>query len=138
MSARFKDFGSPVASSDEPITFRLYDEVFRCSPVLQGYTLIKFISQASDPEDAGSSAGAVLDFFDHALYKEDRQKFKAMAESEDYIIPLETLTEIMDWLVEQYAGRPTQLSTPSEPGGVITGPMPVAVPSQPQVSASAL
>ena len=138
MSAKFMDFGSPIASSDEPITFRLYGEIFRCTPVLQGYALMKFISGAADPENAASSADAVLEFFDHALYKEDKKRFQEMAESEEYIIPLDTLTKIMDWLVEQYAGRPTQSPTPSEPGDVITGPTPVAVPSSPPDSVSLL
>ena len=138
MSAKFMDFGSPVTSSDEPITFRLYDQTFRCTSVLQGYALIKFISGASDPENTAKSADAVLEFFNHALLKEDRERFHAMAESEDYIIPLDTLTKIMDWLVEQYTGRPTQQPESLPSGEEITGPTPVAVPSPPAVSASVL
>lgn len=138
MAAKNKDFGSPVPSSDEPITFQLYGETFRCVPAMQGFAMVKFMVDASAEEDVGANASAIIDILNYALVASDRERFTAMAESEDRIIPLDTLTEIMDWLVEQYTGRPTQQPVSSPDGGEITGPMPVAVPSQPPVSASVL
>ncbi len=130
---RHKDFGAP-ASTDEPITFTLYGETFRCAPSIQGRTLLQFISMSGDDESPDKGASAVLQFFDSALVKADRERFVAMTSSEDTVVPLETLASIMEWLVEQYSGRPTEPPSPSEPGELITGPMPVAVPSF-QVSA---
>jgi len=134
--ARYKDFGSPVAAnSDEPITFQLYGETYKCQPAMQGRLLIEFIAQSS-VEDPSSSAKAILNFFDSALAPDDRGRFKELTESEDRVVPMETLTEIMDWLVEQYTGRPTEPSSPSEPGDTSTGTTFAGVPSSPPVPVS--
>jgi len=135
---RFKDFGSPVspaASSDEVITFNLYGERFKCVQALQGRTLIEFIARSS-VDNPSESAKAVLDFFDSALAPEDRERFTELTASEDRIVPMDTLTEIMDWLVEQYTARPTEPSTPSESGDTSTGTTFAGVPSSPPVPAS--
>lgn len=128
---RHKDFGSP-ASSDEPITFNLYGQTFRCKAALQGRTLMEFIALSADEDNPASGAKAILQFFDTALVNEDRERFAQMTTSDDHVVPLETLGSIMEWLVEQYAGRPTQPPSPSEPGPMITGPMPTATPSFPE------
>ena len=131
---RHRDFGSP-ASQDEPITFTIYGQTFRCVPAIQGRTLLDFIAMSAD-DNGAASAGAVLQFFNVALVSADRERFTALTSADDTVVPLETLASIMEWLVEQYAGRPTEPSSPSEPGDMITGPMPVAVPSFPQEPSS--
>lgn len=127
---RHKDFGAP-ANTDEPITFTLYGETFKCVPSLQGRTLLQFISDSGDNESPDKGANAVLDFFNSALTKADRERFIELTSDDDTVVPLESLAEIMEWLVEQYSGRPTLPPSPSESGELITGPMPVAVPSFP-------
>ena len=126
---RHRDFGAP-ASQDEPVTFMLYDQTFRCVPALQGRTLLDFIATSAE-EDGAASAKAVLEFFDVALVAADLERFTALTSAQDTVVPLDTLASIMEWLVEQYAGRPTEPPSPSESGDMITGPMPVAVPSSP-------
>ena len=136
MAAKFKDFGSPVAaSSDEPVTFQLYGETFRCRPAMQGTALIQFIADASG-DDTGAGAKAVLSFFDLAIVEADHDRWHELTLSEDHIVPMETLSEIMDWLVEQYSARPTQPPTASEPGESTTGTTFAGVPSSPPVPAS--
>ena len=137
MAAKFKDFGSPIAaSSDEPISFQIYGETFRCRPAMQGTTLIQFIAESS-ADDPSSSARAVLKFFEQALLTEDSERWEALTLGENTIVPMETLSEIMDWLVGQYAARPTEPPTPSEPGGSTTGTTFAGVPSSPPVPVSA-
>jgi hypothetical protein len=126
---RHRDFGSPV-DQDEPITFTLYGQTFRCATALQGRTLLDFIATSAD-DNGAASAKAVIEFFDVAIVAADRERFNAVTSSEDTVVPLDTLAKIMEWLIEQYAGRPTEPSSPSELGDMTTGPMPVAVPSSP-------
>ena len=78
----------------------------------------------------------MLKFFDAAIVEDDHDQFNEMTENPDTVVPMETLSEIMDWLVEQYAGRPTQPSTPSEPGDSTTGTTFAGVPSSPPVPVS--
>lgn len=135
MAARHKNFGSPVASSDEPITFEIYGQVFRCRPALQGVVLINFIAESAS-DDSAAGAKAVLEFFNKAIRPEDRERFFEMTNSEDYVIPMETLSEIMDFLVEAYAARPTQQPTPSGTGPETTGTTSMDEQSYPVVPVS--
>lgn len=137
VSAKFKDFGSPVAaSSDEPITFQLYGQMFRCRPAMQGAVLIQFIAESS-ADDPSASARAVLKFFDQAIVESDHEQWHSITESADTIVPMETLSEIMDWLVEKYSSRPTEPPSASPPGDTTTGTTFAGVPSSPPVPVSA-
>ena len=134
--ARYKDFGAPVgADSDEPITFTLYGETFRCRPALQGRVLIKFIAESTD-EDPSAGARALLKFFKEVIVTSDYERFENLTEGESTIVPMEVLSEIMEWMVEQYTARPTQQQPPLESGDVTTGTTFAGVPSSPQESVS--
>ena len=101
--ARFKDFGAP--SSDEPITFKLHGEKFTAKGAIQGKVLMNIMKEA-DADNPAESAGMILDFFDVALLPESKKRFDALLEDDDKIVPVETLAEIVGWLMEEYAGRP--------------------------------
>jgi hypothetical protein len=133
---RYRNFGSP-AQSDEVVVFDLFDEQYKCKASLQGRMLIELVARA-DSNNTSDSAAAVLSFFDAVMEQESRERFTALTESEDKVVSLEMLTEIMQWLVEQYAGgeRPTMPSPDSSPGETTTGlplmegqysPVPVSV-----------
>lgn len=133
---RYRNFGSP-AQSDEVVAFDLYEEQYKCKAALQGRTLIELVARA-DADDPAVAAAAVLHFFDVVMVDESRERFNALTNSEDRVVSLETLTQIMEWLVEQYAGgeRPTMPSSESSPGEMTTGlplmegqfsPVPVSV-----------
>lgn len=133
---RYRNFGSP-AQSDEVVAFDLFGEQYKCKPALQGRVLIELVSRA-DADNTADAAAAVLHFFDVVMDDESRDRFNELTRSEDKVVSLETLTEIMEWLVQQYAGgeRPTPPSSDSLPGETTTGlplmegqlsPVPVSV-----------
>jgi len=105
---RFKDFGSPAADKTEPLTFALYGETFNAVPAIQGKVLMEIISDA-DPNDPSQSAEMVTGFFDKVLLPESLERFNTLTSSQDKIVPVETLAEIVGWLVEEYSGRPEEL-----------------------------
>lgn len=105
--ARFKDFGSPAANKGETLSFSLYDETFTAIPALQGKTLMKLIKD-SNVDDPGQSAEMVLGFFEKVLVPESLERFNALMDSEDKIVPVDTMAEIVGWLVEEYSGRPEE------------------------------
>lgn len=105
---RYKNFGSPVAiSSDEVITFDLYGEGFKCKPHIQGKALIDLMKDAGE-DGSATSATMIFEFLDHVLESDSRAKLYEMMESTDKIVPVETLGEIVGWLVEEYTGRPEE------------------------------
>jgi hypothetical protein len=117
-------------SSDEPVTFKLFDEVFHCRPAIQGKTLIDLVSQI-DMNNMAESAVALINFFKRTLVPTSYTAFDELINSEDRIVTMDTLTTVMEWLVEHYAGggdtatepRPTEPSSDSSNGHEITGPV---------------
>lgn len=106
--SRFKDFGSPAAAgSSVPLTFSLYGETFSAVPTIQGKTLMGLVKNAST-DDPAESADMVIGFFDKVLLPESLARFNALTDSQDRIVPVETLAEIVGWLVEEYSGRPEE------------------------------
>lgn len=106
--ARFKDFGSPVdLGSVEPLKFKLYDEEFNCYPEIQGKVVLELAS-LTNSEDTAESASAILKFFSRVLVPESASRFENLTGDPDRIVKIETLTDIIQWLVEEYTNRPTQ------------------------------
>ena len=133
---KYRNFGSP-AQSDEVVAFELFGEQYKCKAALQGRVLIELVARA-DADNTAESAAAVLNFFDVVMIEESRDRFNELTQSEDKVVSLDILTEIMEWLVQQYAGgeRPTPPSSDSSPGETTTGlplmegqlsPVPVSV-----------
>lgn len=109
--SRFKDFGNPFNSSEaEGLSFKLYGEDFTCYPSMQGKTLLNFAAN-SDSDSAADSTNAILSFFSSALDKESNERFQKLIEDPDKIVSVETLGEIIGWILEQYSSRPTQVSS---------------------------
>ena len=127
--ARFRDFGSPVrVDQDEPVTFRIYGQVFHCAPAIQGRLLLEFIA-TSGGEKPDIGAAAIINFFNSVLVPQSREEFNRLTTDSDTVVPMETLAEIMEWLVSVYSARPTEPPSPLESGDLTTGPMPMAIPS---------
>jgi hypothetical protein len=114
--AKFKDFGNMGNTDRVPISFKLYDEEFHCRPALQGKMLLDLISRSTDPNDPAAAAKVVTDFFKQVLVQESYDRFEILTNDPEKIVDVEGLGEIVNWLVEQYAERPTTRSEVSSSG----------------------
>lgn len=101
---RFKDFGSGKANS-EPLSFKLHGETFNCVPEVQGKVLLDLVQQAN-PDDPAGSAGVITKFFSSVLEDESLARFNILAEDKHRIVTVDTLSEIVGWLMEEYSNRP--------------------------------
>lgn len=104
MTTRFKDFGAPEVNM-EPLSFALFGETFNCIPSLPGKFLLNLIAE-SNSDDPVASANVVSKFFDTVLVDDSRERFNALAVDPTRVVPVETLSDITAWLVEEYAARP--------------------------------
>jgi len=111
-NARHKNFGSPKNESLEPLTFDLYDETFTAYPEIQGAKLLDF-SRLVGSDDQSASTGALLDFFETVLEKDSYERMQELWDDPERIVPIETLSDIISWLVEEYTDRPTPASKES-------------------------
>lgn len=107
--ARFKDFGAGKEdnASKEPISFKLHGEDFHCHSRLQGKTLLEFIELANS-DNASDSAKVTRTFFEKVMNAENYSRFNTLLNDEEKIVTVETLSEIIGWLIEEYSNRPNQ------------------------------
>jgi hypothetical protein len=109
--SRFKDFGAPLEdNAKESLSFKLYGEEFNCRSAIQGKVLLQFAASSSS-ENAADSTDAILGFFKVALLPESHERFEKLIEDPDKIVSVETLGEIIGWILETYSNRPTQVSS---------------------------
>lgn len=105
---RFKDFGKGTdVTATEPISFKLHDEEFWCKPALQGKVLLGLVAGTSS-EDPAKAASTITDFFDYVLVEDSHKAFNSLLVDPDRIVSVETLSEIVSWLIEEYTERPNQ------------------------------
>jgi len=113
---RFKDFGAGKSLEDkEPISFKLHEEDFECVKHIQGSVLLDLIAKSTS-EEAGASAKVITDFFENVLLDESYKRFYKLVHDKKKIVHVETLSEIVSWLIEQYSDRPNQQPEDSSPG----------------------
>lgn len=103
---RFKDFGSgSEGDSPEAPTFKIHGEEFTCVPTIQGKVLLGLVADSAS-DDPLVQASIVEDFFSNVLTDESLERFNALTLDKDRIVSVETLGEIVGWLMSEYTARP--------------------------------
>jgi len=105
MTNRFKDFGSGNTANEEPLTFALHGEQFECYPAVPGKVLLSLVANTNE-DDGAAMAKTIDSFFGIVLLPESYERFDKLAQDPKRIVTVETLGEIVAWLVEEYSGRP--------------------------------
>jgi hypothetical protein len=108
--ARFKDFGADQDKPKEDMSFKLHGEEFICRPAIPGKAILNLVAKSSGQDNAGEAANAIGDFFKVVLFPESYERFEALAVDPDRIVSMDKLSEIVGWLAEEYADRPTSRS----------------------------
>lgn len=105
---RYRDFGTVRRASEmEPLFFDLCGKRFHCRPALQSKKMLSFVRKADG--DSGAAAGEALhEFLETVILPEDVEAWREIIDGDEFIIQASTLGDIVTWLVEQYAERPTQ------------------------------
>lgn len=105
---RFKDFGSgSVDTPKEPLTFKLHGEDFSCHPAIQGKVLLNLAANGSS-EDPAAAAKTIDSFFGYVLTPESNERFQNLLMDPERIVSMDTLSDIVQWLIEEYTNRPNQ------------------------------
>lgn len=102
---RFKDFGAGSKVNTEPVSFKIHGEEFHCHPAIQGRVMLELI-KTSNGEDGAETARVIDGFFGKVLKEESKVRFDALLADPDKVVTVETLSEIVAWLIEEYSTRP--------------------------------
>lgn len=114
-----RSFTSPTGGDD--VTFDLNGVTYHCRPRLPaGVTLD--VATVGGTQPGVGAAQRVGEFFDAALMPDDAALFAAALRDPEVVVPMETLQEIIQYLVEVYTGRPTGQQAGSGNGLSPTGP----------------
>lgn len=110
MSAR-KSFSPKKKAAAKPVEFDLLDETFTAVPKIPGITLLEFIASGEgDGEGNGAVAKGILDYLKSSMKKDEYKRFHAFVSDPDNEIEIDTLSEIVGYLIEQQSSRPTEAS----------------------------
>ena len=113
---RHKSFKTIDIDESEPLTFDLGGEEFTCYPEIQGKTILDIMRVAAEGDEDTRGvlmAISVLDFFEKVMDASEYERFNKLMEDPKRIVPMDVLSEIMSWLIEEYTDRPTKPSSDS-------------------------
>jgi len=113
---RHKSFDVVDIDDAEPLSFDLGGEEFFCYPEVQGKTILDIMRVAAEGDDetrGAAMAVSVLDFFQKVMPPEEYERFEKLMKDPKRIVRMETLSDIMGWLIEEYTDRPTEPSSAS-------------------------
>ncbi len=104
--ARFKKFDSGKKISEyEELGFELADEEFTCYPAVPGAVFLDYIAEA---DSDGGTGAALYKFLKAAMPEDQYERLNEVLHNPEVIIEIETIAEVVKYLVEEYSSRPTQ------------------------------
>lgn len=107
--------GGTDISEFEELGFELNGHSFDCLPAIQGSVLLEFVRDA-DAADGAKSAKALYNFLESAMEESEYARLQEVLHDSKRIIHVETIGEIVSWLVEEYSSRPTERLEDSQDG----------------------
>jgi hypothetical protein len=113
---RHKSFKTVDIDESEPLSFDLGGEEFLCYAEVQGKTILDIMRIAAEGDEDTRGvlmAVSVLDFFKKVMPPAEYERFEKLMEDPKRIVPMDVLSEIMSWLIEEYTDRPTKPSSDS-------------------------
>lgn len=114
MPKQFKSKRTDLPPLEFEITFdRLNDdgewveetEKFTARPMIPSGVMLDIASAME--KSVGIQTAEVIKMMNTAIIAEDKNRFTELINDPDVAITIETLGEILEWLAEEYAGRPT-------------------------------
>lgn len=109
MAGKIKSFTTKNATKAEPIEFELEGETFEAYGEVPGAVLLDFIAAATK-EDGGNTAAAIMGYLKSSMNKENYKRFDALTRDPEKVIQLQTLSDIVSYLVEERTNRPLESS----------------------------
>lgn len=108
-TAHYHDFDAVLTAKREAAgngpSFRLAGETWQCTPVQSAIAVRELVGTENSVE-------ATFVYLRRLIVPEQRETFEAkVMDNED--IDLETLSEVVSWLSEEYTARPTKPASPS-------------------------
>lgn len=102
------------AQPTEAITFEVDGEEFTAAGVPPANAILR-TAELGMSENDGEKVRALGQFLDVVLMPESHARFSARMSNPEKPVDVETVGDVVAWLLEVYTGRPTEPSSPSSP-----------------------
>lgn len=110
---KVKSFGAPKEGENieaaEPIVFKLLDEEFEAYGEVPGAVMLDFIADYGN-DNSAYTAKALIQYLKNSMDAENYKRFDAMIRDPKKLIKIETLSEIVGYLMEERSSRPSSAS----------------------------
>jgi hypothetical protein len=97
-----------AAQKSETIMVR--EESFELAPQIPAIVMLRLTAAGDSKTAPARQMGAILDFLNHAVAVDDRERFMDFLEEADPIIDFDELNKILESATEVIAARPTEQS----------------------------
>ena len=104
------------------MVLEIYDREFKVRGEMPGLRILRIIDAMESSEEDGVDVGMLVSFISDAFLASDREEGMAALEDTEKIVPFTMLVEIVQWLVSEYTGNPTEQQPQSETSSETTGP----------------
>lgn len=106
---KLKSFTSKKTEKVEPIPFELEGEKFEAYGAVSGAVLLDFLAAAAG-ETSGDTAKALMVYLERSMNASEWRRFNKLIHDPDVLVELETLSDIVSYLIEERSSRPMEAS----------------------------
>lgn len=106
---KIKSFSRKETTPVEPIPFEIEGEEFEAYGQVPGAVLMDFIAESTQ-DDGGATARAIMGYLKSSMNAENYKRFDKLTRDPEKVIELQTLADIVAYLVEERTSRPTESS----------------------------
>lgn len=139
MATRRRKFGADLPPEGAPsMELELFDQTFKVRGEMPGLRILRIIEALEGSEEEGMDIKVLTAFISDAFLAEDRERGMAFLANDEQIVTLPMLIEVVQWLVSEYTGNPTEPQSPSDTSSAPTGPTSTENPSSPGETSAVL
>lgn len=120
---RKRKFGADIPPEGAPsMVLDLFGVEYRVRGEMPGIRLLRIIDALEGADEEGIDVSMLISFIEDSFLAEDRERGMAALSDEKAVVPLPMLIEIVQWLVSEYTGNPTEQQSQSDTSSEKTGP----------------
>lgn len=91
---------APKPKNTAPLFIELLDVEYEAHSSIPGAVILEFAAAS----ESGSTAGVLMEFLGKAIKPEDFVALKKVLEDPEVSIPIDTIADMVSYLIEEYAG----------------------------------
>lgn len=120
MSKKSKAFGEYRPVGFPSMELAIYDQTFKVRGMMAAvrlFDVIQVMEGMSDESEGEGAAKTMMNFLSDAFLTEDRERGMEFLRNSEVPVTMVMLIDIIQWLIEEYTGNPTESSESSSENG---------------------